>query len=60
MAFVGRTDVKDPGAQQDYKTPSTSWPPNQHMLRHQPEHDIRYYWDTHLCASFMVDPLGLK
>ncbi|GBG38807.1 amidohydrolase [Mycobacterium montefiorense] len=32
----------------------------QHMLAHQPEHDIRYYWDTHMCASFMVDGLGLR
>ena len=32
----------------------------QHMLNHQLEHDIRYYWDTHMCASFMVDPLGLQ
>ncbi len=32
----------------------------QHMLNHQLQHDIRYYWDTHMCASFMVDPLGLK
>ena len=32
----------------------------QHMLNHQLEHDIRYYWDTHMCSSFMVDPLGLK
>ncbi|OBA62692.1 amidohydrolase [Mycobacterium sp. 1100029.7] len=31
-----------------------------HMLAHQPEHDIRYYWDSHMCASFMVDGLGLK
>jgi predicted TIM-barrel fold metal-dependent hydrolase len=31
-----------------------------HMLAHQPEHDVRYYWDTHMCASFMVDALGLK
>ncbi|GAA4538925.1 amidohydrolase family protein [Mycobacterium paraffinicum] len=30
-----------------------------HMLAHQPEHDVRYYWDTHMCASFMVDRLGL-
>ncbi|BBZ69525.1 amidohydrolase family protein [Mycobacterium paraseoulense] len=30
-----------------------------HMLAHQPEHDVRYYWDTHMCASFMVDGLGL-
>ncbi len=31
-----------------------------HMLKHHPEHDIRHYWDTHMCASFMVDGLGLK
>jgi predicted TIM-barrel fold metal-dependent hydrolase len=23
------------------------------------KHDPTYYWDTHMCASFMVDPLGL-
>ena len=32
----------------------------QHMLNHQLQHDIRHYWNTHMCASFMVDPLGLK
>jgi predicted TIM-barrel fold metal-dependent hydrolase len=32
----------------------------QHMLRQQPGHDIRYYWVTHTCASFMVDGLGLN
>jgi len=32
----------------------------QHMLDHPLEHDIRYYWDTHMSASFMVDPLGLS
>jgi predicted TIM-barrel fold metal-dependent hydrolase len=32
----------------------------QHMFNRKVEHDIRYYWDTHMCASFMVDPLGLK
>jgi predicted TIM-barrel fold metal-dependent hydrolase len=21
---------------------------------------VRYYWDNHMSASFMVDPLGLK
>ena len=25
-------------------------------MRHDPQH----YWDTHMCASFMVDPLGLE
>jgi predicted TIM-barrel fold metal-dependent hydrolase len=32
----------------------------QHMFNRRVEHDIRYYWDTHMSASFMVDPLGLK
>ena len=32
----------------------------QHMFNRKVEHDIRYYWDTHMSASFMVDPLGLK
>src|SRR4051812_25566001 len=31
-----------------------------HMLDQPPRHDIRYYWDTHMSASFMVDPLGLS
>lgn len=31
-----------------------------HMLAHQPKRDVRDYWDTHMCASFMVDPLGLR
>jgi predicted TIM-barrel fold metal-dependent hydrolase len=31
-----------------------------HMLAHQPEREVRHYWDEHMCASFMVDPLGLR
>jgi predicted TIM-barrel fold metal-dependent hydrolase len=31
-----------------------------HMLNDHPEHDVRYYWDNHMCASFMVDPVGLR
>ena len=31
-----------------------------HMFNHQLEHDVRHYWDTHMSASFMVDPLGLQ
>jgi predicted TIM-barrel fold metal-dependent hydrolase len=31
-----------------------------HMMGHQLEHDIRHYWDTHMFASFMVDPVGLR
>lgn len=32
----------------------------QHMFNREIEHDIRYYWNNHMTASFMVDPLGLK
>jgi predicted TIM-barrel fold metal-dependent hydrolase len=32
----------------------------QHMFNRPLEHDVRYYWDNHMSASFMVDPLGLK
>ncbi|MBH0781761.1 amidohydrolase family protein [Nocardia bovistercoris] len=32
----------------------------QHMLNRPVEHDVRYYWDNHMRASFMVDPLGLS
>jgi predicted TIM-barrel fold metal-dependent hydrolase len=32
----------------------------QHMFNHTVEHDVQYYWDTHMSASFMVDPLGLE
>jgi predicted TIM-barrel fold metal-dependent hydrolase len=31
-----------------------------HMLKNHPQRDVRYYWDTHMCASFMVDGLGLN
>ena len=31
-----------------------------HMFNHQLSHDVRHYWDNHMCASFMVDPLGLQ
>ena len=30
------------------------------MFNHQLEHGVRYYWDNHMSASFMVDPLGLR
>ena len=32
----------------------------QHMLDTPVEHDVRHYWDHHMYASFMVDPLGLE
>jgi len=30
-----------------------------HMLDTDLEHDIGYYWDTHMVSAFMYDPLGL-
>ena len=32
----------------------------QHMFNRPLQHDVRYYWDNHMSASFMVDPLGLQ
>ena len=31
----------------------------QHLSNRQVEHEPRYYWDEHMCSSFVVDPLGL-
>jgi predicted TIM-barrel fold metal-dependent hydrolase len=31
-----------------------------HMFNHELSNDVRHYWDNHMCASFMVDPLGLR
>ena len=31
-----------------------------HIATLQVEHDPQHYWDEHMCASFMVDPLGLE
>jgi predicted TIM-barrel fold metal-dependent hydrolase len=31
-----------------------------HMFNHQLTHDVRQYWNDHMSASFMVDPLGLE
>jgi predicted TIM-barrel fold metal-dependent hydrolase len=31
-----------------------------HMFNRPLDHDIRYYWNNHMSASFMVDPLGLQ
>ena len=32
----------------------------QHMADHPIDHEPEHYWRTHMCASFMVDPLGLE
>ena len=45
-----------PGAIQDTEHLYASL---QHMADHPLAHDVRHYWDEHMYASFMVDPLGL-
>lgn len=32
----------------------------QHLANLDVQHDPQHYWDTHMFASFMVDPLGLE
>lgn len=32
----------------------------QHMFNYELQNSIRHYWDSHMSASFMVDPLGLR
>lgn len=45
-----------PAAIQDAEHMSASY---LHMLDAKPEHDAQHYWDNHMYAAFMVDPLGL-
>lgn len=46
-----------PSAIQDAEHMNASY---QHMYNRPIEHEVRYYWDNHMRASFMVDPLGLS
>ena len=46
-----------PSAIQDAQHLSASF---HHMGNLELQHDPQHYWDTHMCASFMVDPLGLE
>jgi predicted TIM-barrel fold metal-dependent hydrolase len=45
-----------PSALQDAEHIAASF---QHLADLQIEHEPTYYWDHHMCASFMVDQLGL-
>ena len=45
-----------PSALQDAEHIAASF---QHLADLQIKHEPTFYWDTHMCASFMVDPLGL-
>jgi predicted TIM-barrel fold metal-dependent hydrolase len=45
-----------PSALQDAEHIAASF---QHLADLQIKHEPTYYWDNHMCASFMVDPLGL-
>ena len=46
-----------PGALQDAEHLYAS---AQHLADRKIEHEVRHYWDHHMYASFMVDPLGLE
>jgi predicted TIM-barrel fold metal-dependent hydrolase len=45
-----------PSALQDAEHIAASF---QHLSNLKIQHQPTYYWDNHMCASFMVDPLGL-
>ena len=44
-----------PSALQDAEHIAASF---QHLATLKVQHEPQYYWDNHMCASFMVDPLG--
>jgi len=46
-----------PAALQDAEHIKASF---QHLANLEVEHEPAYYWERHMCASFMVDPLGLE
>jgi predicted TIM-barrel fold metal-dependent hydrolase len=45
-----------PSAIQDAEHMSTSY---RHTMDTELQHDVRYYWNTHMYSAFMLDPLGL-
>ena len=46
-----------PSAIQDAEHIAASF---RHLANLDLQHDPRHYWDNHMCASFVVDPLGLE
>ncbi len=46
-----------PSAIQDAEHIAASF---RHLSNLEPLHDPKHYWDNHMCASFVVDPLGLE
>jgi predicted TIM-barrel fold metal-dependent hydrolase len=46
-----------PSAIQDAEHIAASF---RHLSNLEPHHDPKHYWDHHMCASFVVDPLGLE
>ena len=68
--FGGILD-RHPGLQIGYFEGGINWVPSalqdaehiaasfRHMVDYEVHHEPTYYWDNHMCASFMVDPLGL-
>lgn len=69
--FSGILD-RHPGLQIGWFEGGVNWVPSaiqdgehllasfRHMLDHPVARDVREYWDNHMRASFMVDPLGLE
>ena len=46
-----------PSAIQDAQHIAASF---RHLANLDVQHDPQHYWDNHMCASFVVDPLGLE
>lgn len=46
-----------PSALQDAEHIGASF---RHLSNLELQHDPRHYWENHMCASFIVDPLGLE
>jgi predicted TIM-barrel fold metal-dependent hydrolase len=69
--FGGILD-RHPGLQVGWFEAGLNWVPSaiqeaehlyasvRHMAEHDIKHDVQWYWDNHMRASFMIDPLGLE
>ena len=71
FVFGGILD-RHPGLQVGFFEAGINWVPSAlqdadhighsfaHLTNLAIEHEPRWYWDNHMCASFIVDPLGLQ
>src|SRR5262245_5883465 len=69
--FGGILD-RDPGLRVGWFEGGINWVPSaiqdaehiaasfRHLANLDLRHDPKHYWDNHMCASFVVDPLGLE